>query len=70
MKQYIKALDKDGDCFSYICSTFPGLSNEKQKARVFDGPQIITLMKNNNFETSMVDIEASAWQLFVQVVKM
>ena len=32
MKQYVKALDKSGDCFEYICDAFPGLSYEKKKA--------------------------------------
>ena len=38
MKQFVKALDKNGDCFKYICKTFPGLSDEKKKTGVFDGP--------------------------------
>ena len=38
MKQFVNALDRDGTCFSYICSQFPGLSNEKLKAGIFDGP--------------------------------
>ena len=25
IKQFVKALDKEGDCFQYICSAFPGL---------------------------------------------
>ena len=29
MKQFVEALDKDGDCFQYICKSFPSLSNEK-----------------------------------------
>ena len=40
MKQLVKALDKDGDCFQYICKSFPSLSNEKLKAGIPDGPQI------------------------------
>ena len=40
MKQFVKTLDKEGDCFQYICSAFPGLSYEKVKAGVFDGPHI------------------------------
>ena len=40
MKQFVKALDKDGDCFNYIAQTFPGLSIEKLKKGIFDGPQI------------------------------
>ena len=40
MKQFVKALDKNGVCFNFIAKTFPGLSTEKLKAGVFDGPQI------------------------------
>ena len=40
MKQLVKALDKDGDCYQYICKSFPSLSNEKLKAGIPDGLQI------------------------------
>ena len=40
IKQFVKALEKDGDCFKYICMKFPGLIIEKLKAENFDGPQI------------------------------
>ena len=40
MKQLMKALEKDGDCFRYICMKFPSLCVEKSKAGVFDEPQI------------------------------
>ena len=40
IKQFVKALYKDGDCFKYICMKFPGLTIEKLKAGIFDGPQI------------------------------
>ena len=46
MKQFIKVLDRDGDCFHYICSTFPRVSDEKKQAGIFDGPQIRTLRIN------------------------
>ena len=49
MKQFVKSLEKDGDCFRYICMTFPGLPKEKLKAGVFDGPQIQKLMNDANF---------------------
>ena len=42
MKQFIKALDRDGDCFHYTCSTFPRVSGEKKMAGIFDRPQIRT----------------------------
>ena len=67
MKQYFKSLDKDGDCFRYICSKFPGLSNEKLKAGIFDDPQIRKLMRDNNFQSSMDIVEEYAWKSFVQV---
>ena len=35
MKQFTKALDKDGDCFTYLCNAFPGLTMEKLKADCF-----------------------------------
>ena len=70
LRLFVKALDKDGDCFSPICSVFPGSSNEKLKAGIFDGPQIRTLIRNSNeFEETMNDVERAAWRDFVQVVQ-
>ena len=46
MKQFVKALDKDGDCFQYICKSFPSLSNGKLKDGIFDGPQIRQLIRD------------------------
>ena len=40
IKQFTKVLDKDGDCFTYLWQAFPGLTMEKLKASIFDGPQI------------------------------
>ena len=53
--------------FLYLCQAFPGLSIEKLKAGVFDGPQIRQLIKDTEFENSMNEIELEAWQAFVQV---
>ena len=68
MKKFVKALDKQGDCFDYIRRTFPGLSDEKVKAGIFDGSQIRKLIKDTNFVLSMNEIEATAWNVFVEVV--
>ncbi|GBM06427.1 hypothetical protein AVEN_266373-1 [Araneus ventricosus] len=38
MKQFIKSLPKDGECFRYLCSKFPKLSEAKLKEGVFTGP--------------------------------
>lgn len=44
MKQLVKALNKDEDCFKYVARMFPKLSTDKRKAGTFDGPQIINCM--------------------------
>ena len=49
MKQLVKALDKNGHCFRYIRSRFPGTSYEKVRAGIFDGPQIQTIIRNPAF---------------------
>ena len=69
MKQTVKALDKDRDCFHYICKSFPSLSNEKLKAGISDGPQIRQLMGDQKFCDSMNEVELAAWLSFVEVVK-
>ena len=69
IKQLVKALDKDGECFKYIYRSFPGLSIEKLKAGIFDAPDIRKLMQDENFILSMNPLEADAWQGFVVAVQ-
>ena len=69
MKQIVKALNKDGDCFVYICNAFPGLSDEKKKAGVFDGPQIRQLIRDDRFPLSMTQVEKDVWDAFVKVTE-
>lgn len=68
MKQFVKALDKDGPCFVYIGRKMPGISAEKLKAGIFDGPQIRQLVKDPEFVNSMSPVESRAWKSFVQVI--
>lgn len=68
MKQFTRALDKDGRCFNYLRRAFPGLTIEKLKAGIFDGPQIRQLIKDTEFQNSMNTLECAAWKSFVQVV--
>ncbi|ESO06027.1 hypothetical protein HELRODRAFT_160140 [Helobdella robusta] len=53
IKQFTKALDKEGGCFNYMCQTFPGVTIVKLKAGIFDGPQIRRLIRDPEFEKSM-----------------
>ena len=69
IKQFTKALDKDGDCFPYLCLDFPGLTMEKLKASIFDGDQIWQLIIDPEFENSLNKVELEAWKAFVLVVK-
>ena len=69
MKQFIKALDRDGDCFHYICSILLRVSDEKKKAGIFDVPQIRTLLNDKHFIARMTAVEARAWVAFTNVVQ-
>ena len=68
MKQFVKALDKQGLCFKYISEKFPHLSAEKVKEGVFIGPQIRMLINDELFITKMNDTEKNARQSFKDVV--
>lgn len=69
MKQFVKALSVEGDCFKYIVSAFPSLSYEKIKAGVFDGPQIRQLIKDERFIETMTELEKNGWLAFKNIVK-
>lgn len=54
---------------SYLCQDFPGLTTEKLKAGIFDGPQIPQLVRDPDSENSMNEVELEARKAFVLVVK-
>lgn len=49
MKQFFKALDKEGYCFKYICRKCPQLIKKTSKGGVFNDPQTRQLMKDADF---------------------
>ena len=49
MKQFVKALNKKGQCFQYIMSQFPQLFDANSNEGIFDGPQIQKLLKDDAF---------------------
>ena len=67
MKKFVKALDVKGPAFMYLCGKFPRLTFEKIKARVFIGPEIRKLFKDQQFEAVLSDKEKAAWQSFEKV---
>jgi hypothetical protein len=64
MKQFVKALPKEGECFKYLCKKFPGLSDAKFKEGIFVGPDIRKLLSDDLFETTMKTVEREAWNAF------
>ena len=68
MKQFVKVLDTDGECFQHIYSVLPGLSFNKIKAGVLDGPQIRALVRDQEFDRKMNDKDRTAWLSFVAVM--
>ena len=67
MKQFLKGLDKEGDCFKYLCVKFPTITEEKLKAGVFDGPQIRRLLNDPAFISTMQSAKLDAWNAFAVV---
>jgi len=68
MKQFMKALDHDSPCFAYIGLKKRGVSSEKLKAGILDGPQIRQLINDSHFVDCMNEKEGKAWMAFIIVV--
>ncbi|GBL78258.1 hypothetical protein AVEN_42808-1 [Araneus ventricosus] len=64
MKQFVKALPKEGECFKYLCDQFQGLSEAKLNEDVFVGPDNRKIMTDENFETKMETNERKVWESF------
>ena len=63
MKQYVKSLDKGGECFKYICQKFSFLSHEKLKAGVFDGPNYLCVRPHARFACLSSDLATTTGRL-------
>ena len=69
MKQFVRALNNDGESFQHIVLVLPALSFENIKAGVFNGPQIRALVWDQDLVRKMKDKERGAWFSFVAVMK-
>lgn len=65
--QFVKPLDKDGECFKYLKIKFPKLSDAKIREGIFVGPQIRKLFKDQNFQEKMNNLELAALTSFSQI---
>jgi len=60
MKQFVKALNKDGKCFEYLEKQFPHISDAKLKEGIFDGPQIRKMLNDKKVITTMTGKKKAA----------
>ena len=60
MKKFVKAFEKDGDYFRYICIKFPGISIKKLKPGVFGRPPTQKLMNDAYFCNFLNPVELRA----------
>lgn len=67
IKNFVKALDKEGNAFKYLKNKFPRISEAKIKEGIFVGPQIRQLFKDANFRQILNDKESRAWNAFESV---
>ena len=68
MKQFVKALETEGKYFQHIITALPGLSFKKIRVGVFDGPEILILIRDQ-FVAKTTALERAAWLSFVAVVQ-
>ena len=61
MKNFVKALHKNGATFQRLSTVFPGLSAAKLKEGIFVGPHIREVMKDTDFEELLNLKELRAW---------
>ena len=67
MKNFGKALHKNGAAFQHLSTVFPGLCAAKLKEGIFVGPQIREVLKDTDFEELLNLKELRAWEAFKSV---
>ena len=69
MKQFVKALNKEGKCFEYLFNTFPCISIEKNKIGIYDGLEVKKLIKDRHFIESVNDVQSRASTFFKLMIQ-
>ena len=67
MKNFVKALHKNGAAFQHLSTVFPSLSAAKLKEGIIVGPQIREVLKDTDFEDLYNLKELRAWEAFKSV---
>jgi hypothetical protein len=68
VKQFVKALPKEGECFKYLCKKFPGLSDAKLEEGIFVGPDIGSFSQMTCLKRPMKTAEREAYNAFKEVI--
>jgi hypothetical protein len=61
MKNFVKAIDKNGAGFMYLKHNFARLSDAKIKEGIFVGTKIRELINDEQFEEQLNEVGKSAW---------
>ncbi|UYV80326.1 hypothetical protein LAZ67_18002425 [Cordylochernes scorpioides] len=69
MKNFVKAMDRNASGFAYLKQKMSSISEAKIKEGIFVGPQIRELQQDENFQNSLIEVEAAAWNSFRNVCK-
>ena len=67
MKNFVKALHKNGAAFQHLSIVFPALSAAKLKEGIFVGPQIREVLNDTDFEKLLNLKKLRAWEAFKSV---
>ena len=68
MKNFVKAMDRNGTAFLYLRQKFTLLSDAKIREDVFSSPDIRSVLRDELFERIITDDEQRAWHAFREVV--
>ena len=68
MKNFVKALDKLNDAFTYLHSMFPRIRYAKIKERIFVGSQIRKVIGDKHFQDLLNGKDLEAWVAFKSLV--
>ncbi|KAF2369124.1 hypothetical protein FHG87_000132 [Trinorchestia longiramus] len=66
MKNFVKAMDKNGTAVQHLLHLFPALSSAKLKKGIFVEPQIREVLKDKDFEELLTLKELRAWDALSQ----
>ena len=69
MKNFVKAMNKDGKGFKYLTDKFSYVSDAKINEGIFVGPQIRELVKDEHFDELLDDVELRAWTALKAVIQ-